>query len=299
MRVIAAPGQGSQKPGFLEPWLALPGARHKLDQWSAEIGIDLVTHGTVSDAETIRDTKVAQPLIVAAGLLSGRAVLAALGDEDIALAGHSVGEFTACALAGVMSDEEALRLVAVRGAAMAEASAVEPTGMAAVLGVELASIEPVLREHGLEPANVNGAGQVVAAGPKVALDWLKENPPEGTRVIPLEVAGAFHTGYMESALARVTEAASTIEPLDPRVRLYSNRDGAAVSSGKDALDRLVAQVTRPVRWDLCMQSFVADRAQEIIELTPAGALVGLAKRAMGGVATRRIDLPEQLDDLST
>lgn len=297
MRVIVAPGQGSQKPGFLSPWLANPSSLETLQRWSQLIDLDLVGHGSTSDADTIRDTQVAQPLIVAAGLLSGRALLARMDTADIAFAGHSVGEYTASALAGVLLDEDALRLVAIRGRAMAKAAALEPTGMAAILGADLDTLSPTLATLGLEPANVNGGGQVVAAGPRSGLEALRADPPEGLRVIMLEVAGAFHTRFMQPALSEVAEAAQLIEPRDPVFPLYSNRDGKRVSSGAAMLESLVAQITSPVRWDLCMESFVNDGASELIELAPSGALVGLAKRAMGGVTTRRLDLPEQLDAL--
>ena len=295
MRVIVAPGQGSQKPGFLTPWLELPGVKDTVEAWSDIAEVDLVTHGTVSDQDTIRDTRVAQPLIVAAGILTGRALQDKLSGETLAYAGHSVGEFAASALAGVFSDAEAMRLVGVRGRAMAEASAKEPTGMAAVLGADYDQIAPELERRGLVPANVNGAGQVVAAGLKTSLAELAANPPEGTRVIPLEVAGAFHTHFMASAVEALREAASAVSVSDPHSVLYTNRDGSTVSSGAQMVDLLVGQVSSPVRWDLCMESFARDGVTELIELAPAGALVGLAKRALKDVATVKLDLPEQLE----
>ena len=298
MRVLASPGQGSQKPGFLEPWLADPAARALLEQWSDIAELDLIAHGTTSDAETIRDTQVAQPLIVAAGLLTGRLALDALGTTDLHLAGHSVGEITAAALAGVLSDADAMRFVAARGRAMAAAAALTPSGMAAVVGAGYDAVEPPLRTLGLTPANVNSDSQVVAAGALDALDALRENPPEGTRVIPLEVAGAFHTDYMAPALDNLRAVADSLAPSDPTIALHTNRDGSVVSSGSDYLELLVGQVVSPVRWDLCMAAFQSAGADEFIELTPAGALVGLAKRAMPGVECRKIDLPEHLDALT-
>ena len=298
MRIIVAPGQGSQKPGFLTPWLALDGVEDTLRRWSEITGIDLVLHGTESDADTIRDTKVAQPLIVAAGLIAGRALQARLGDEEIAYAGHSVGEFTATALAGVLSDDDAMALVATRGRAMAEAAAKVETGMAAVLGLEYDQLAPQLEAKGLVPANVNGGGQIVAAGEKSVLAELKDNPPEGARVIPLDVAGAFHTHFMSSAVEAVKEAASQVSVSDPSAALYTNRDGSKVSSGSRMVEFLIGQVANPVRWDLCMESFATDGVSELIELAPAGALVGLAKRALKDVATTKLDLPEQLDSFS-
>lgn len=295
MRLIAAPGQGSQKPGFLSPWLDMPGAKDTLSRWSELAEVDLIAHGSVSDQDTIRDTKIAQPLIVAAGLLTGRALIDKLGGETVAFAGHSVGEFTASALAGVFTDDDAMRLVGVRGRAMAEAAQKEPTGMAAVLGAEYDTLAPILESMGLVPANVNGGGQIVAAGAKQALTTLQEAPPEGCRVIPLDVAGAFHTHYMSSAVEALEQATSTIEVSDPGAPLYTNRDGSRVTSGQEMVRLLVGQVASPVRWDLCMESFGRDGVTEIIELAPAGALVGLAKRALKDVATTKLDLPDQLD----
>lgn len=294
MRVVVAPGQGSQKPGFLAPWLEDPAVADTLAQWSDAIGLDLITHGTTSDAETIRDTRIAQPLIVAAGLIAGRALQARLAEKPH-YAGHSVGEFTAAALCGILSDVEALQLVAARGEAMAQAAALTPTGMSAVVGADLNTLEAPLRERGLTPANVNSSTQVVAAGELDALGALGENPPEGTRVIALEVAGAFHTDFMQPAQSALEAAAGTLTPADPTAVIYTNRDGSSVSSGAKYLELLVSQMTSPVRWDRCMEAFSTAGATELIELAPSGALVGLAKRSLPGVLTRRLDLPEHLD----
>lgn len=299
MIVIAAPGQGSQKQGFLTPWLDVPGVRDTLAAWSDAIEVDLIAHGTVSDQDTIRDTQIAQPLIVAAGLITGRMVQAALGDEGpVSYAGHSVGEFTAAALSGAMSDEDALGLVAVRGRAMAHAASLEATGMSAVIGGDYDEVANNLTSRGLVPANVNGGGQVVAAGPTTALADLAENPPEGTRVIALDVAGAFHTHFMESAVATLRDAASPITFQTPHSPLYTNRDGSVVSDGVTIRDLLIGQVSSPVRWDLCMEGFSKNGVTRLIELAPAGALVGLAKRALKGVETLKVDLPEHLETLS-
>ena len=298
MRIIVAPGQGSQKPGFLTPWLAVPGVEDTLRRWSDITGIDLILHGTESDADTIRDTKVAQPLIVAAGLITGRALQAKLEGETLAYAGHSVGEFTATALAGVLSDDDAMALVATRGRAMAEAAAQVETGMAAVLGLEYDQLAPQLEAKGLVPANVNGGGQIVAAGEKSALAELKDNPPEGARVIPLDVAGAFHTHFMSSAVEALAAAAENVAVSDPIAALYTNRDGSKVASGAQMVEFLIGQVANPVRWDLCMESFARDGVTDLVELAPAGALVGLAKRALKDVGTTKLDLPEQLDSFS-
>ncbi|MGA1446784.1 MAG: ACP S-malonyltransferase [Pontimonas sp.] len=294
MFVIAAPGQGSQKPGFLEPWLDTPSHRELLHGWSELLGIDLVAHGTTSDQATITDTAIAQPLIVAAGIMTGRALLEALpAGIPLAFAGHSVGEFSAAALSGVLSDEDALSLVALRGRAMAEASAETPTGMSAVLGAEEDTLAPALEEAGLFAANFNGAGQVVVAGEKGALASFQENPPSGVRVIPLQVAGAFHTRYMLSAVSTLSEAASQVAVQEANYPLYTNRDGSRVSS-ENVVPYIVDQVARPVRWDLCMESFDRDGITGMMELAPAGALVGLAKRALKGVPTVALNTPDDL-----
>jgi len=297
MRVIVAPGQGSQKPGFLTPWLQRPGAHDTLSHWSEITGLDLIAHGTTSDADTIRDTKIAQPLIVAAGILTGRALQENLAGEPLRYAGHSVGEFAASALAGVFSDDDAMRLVAARGRAMAEAAAQVATGMSAVLGLDYDVLAPQLESRGLVPANVNGGGQIVAAGELSALAELKDNPPEGARVIPLDVAGAFHTHFMSSAVDALRDVAQTVAANDPVAPLYTNRDGSLVESGVQMVDLLIGQVASPVRWDLCMESFARDGVTSLVELAPAGALVGLAKRALKEVTVAKLDLPEQLDEL--
>jgi [acyl-carrier-protein] S-malonyltransferase len=294
MFVIAAPGQGSQKPGFLEPWLETPSHRELLHGWSDLLGIDLVAHGTTSDQATITDTAIAQPLIVAAGIMTGRVLLDALpAGTPLAFAGHSVGEFTAAALSGVLSDEDALSLVALRGRAMAEASAETPTGMSAVLGAEESALVPALEEAGLFAANFNGAGQVVIAGEKGALASFHENPPAGVRVIPLQVAGAFHTRYMRSAVSTLSDAASQVSVQEANYPLYTNRDGSRVSS-ENVVSYIVDQVARPVRWDYCMESFERDGITGMMELAPAGALVGLAKRALKGVPTVALNTPDDI-----
>lgn len=295
MLAIVCPGQGSQTPGFLSSWLEMDGAADRLAAWSEATGVDLTVHGTTSGEETIKDTAVAQPLIVAAGLLSGHA----LGVQDLPAdewlaAGHSVGEITATALAGVLPDEQALEFVRIRATGMAEAAAATPTGMSAVLGGDPQEVNDRLNELGLVPANANGGGQTVAAGSLDALAALAEEPPAKARVISLKVAGAFHTPFMETAVPALQEFAAGLEPLDPSVTLLSNRDGQAVSSGREALDRLVSQVTQPVRWDLCMETLQASGVTGILELLPGGTLTGLAKRALRGTPTLAV---KSLDDL--
>jgi [acyl-carrier-protein] S-malonyltransferase len=293
--VIVAPGQGSQTPGFLTPWLAEPRFRERLEAISDAAELDLVAHGTVSDADTIRDTAVAQPLIVAAGLLTLSALLADGRRERIGgVAGHSVGELTAAAAAGILSEPDAMTLVRERGTAMADAAALEPTGMSAVIGGDEAALLERLAELGLSPANFNGGGQIVVAGALDALTKLAENPVPGTRVVPLQVAGAFHTGYMQPAVARLEFVAAGLAKHDPTLPIFTNRDGSRVESGEHFVQLLVGQVSSPVRWDLTMDSLAAAGVTSIVELAPAGALVGLAKRGLRGVAAVAVKTPDDL-----
>jgi [acyl-carrier-protein] S-malonyltransferase len=295
MIVVVCPGQGSQTPGFLVPWLENPEFSRELHEISAATGIDLVAHGTTSDAETIRDTAVAQPLIVAAGLLTLNALLAdGRRDKVAGIAGHSVGEITAAAGAGILSSAEAVRFVRERGTAMAAAAALEPTGMSAVLGADETELLARLAELGLEPANFNGAGQIVVAGAVDALAALAETPPNRARVIPLQVAGAFHTRFMRPATPHLAEVAAGLTVADPTLPIWSNRDGGLVARGSDFVDLLVGQVSSPVRWDLCMASFAEAGVTGIIEVSPAGALTGLAKRALKGIPSVAIKTPEDL-----
>lgn len=292
MIIAVFPGQGSQTPGFLTPWLQLEGAAERLAEYSEWAGIDLAAAGTAWDADRIRDTQVAQPLIVAASLLSWNSLTDRRGFAGVA--GHSVGEFAAAAAAGILSEEDALRLVGIRGRAMAEAAAAEQTGMSAIIGGDEDANVARLAELDLTPANYNGGGQLVAAGALPALQALTADPPAGTRVIPLQVAGAFHTGYMAPAVDALRRAAAEIEPADPEATIWSNQDGASVSSGAQYLDLLVEQVASPVRWDLCMATFAADGVSGIVELSPAGTLIGLAKRALRGVPGVAVKAPADL-----
>ena len=297
MLAILAPGQGAQTPGFLTPWLDVPGVAEHLEWLSAVAGLDLVRYGTQGSAEEIKDTAIAQPLLVAAGLVS-LGVLRPEGDVSrIAgvLAGHSVGELTAAAAAGVLSVEQAMVLVRERGRGMAAASAVTPTGMTAVLGGDRDRVLAAIAAHGLTAANDNGPGQIVAAGTMAQLEALAADPPEKARLIPLSVAGAFHTHHMAPAVDALARLATAITPADPAPRLLSNADGAVVASGKDVLTRLVAQVSSPVRWDLCQQSLADLGVSAIIELLPGGTLTGLAKRALRGVPSVALKTPDDLD----
>lgn len=293
MLVLVAPGQGAQTPGFLTPWLELPGAADRVAAWSDAIGLDLAHYGTKADADEIRDTAVAQPLLVAAGLLSA----AALGEvAPGAVAGHSVGEITAAAFAGVLDDTAALTLVRKRGLAMAEAAAITPTGMSALLGGDPETTLPHLEKLGLTPANVNGAGQIVAAGTLEQLAALEADKPEGVRrVVALKVAGAFHTHHMAPAVDKLAEAAQALTPADPKVTYVSNKDGRTVATGDEVVSRLVGQVANPVRWDLCMETFQELGVTALIEVCPGGTLTGIAKRALPGVATLALKTPDDLD----
>ncbi|MFF0202824.1 ACP S-malonyltransferase [Streptomyces sp. NPDC005017] len=293
MFVLVAPGQGAQTPGFLTPWLELPGAADRLAAWSEAIGLDLAHYGTQADADAIRDTAVAQPLLVAAGILSASALGATTPG---AVAGHSVGEITAAAFAGVLDDTAALTLVRKRGLAMAEAAAITETGMSALLGGDPEVSVAHLEKLGLTPANVNGAGQIVAAGTLEQLAALAEDKPEGVRkIVPLKVAGAFHTHHMSPAVDALAKAAEELAPADPKIAYVSNKDGRTVGSGAEVLSRLVGQVANPVRWDLCMETFKELGVTALIEVCPGGTLTGLAKRALPGVATLALKTPDDLD----
>ncbi|MGI8948708.1 MAG: acyltransferase domain-containing protein [Ornithinimicrobium sp.] len=298
MLVIVAPGQGSQTPGFLSPWLELPGFRDRMEWLAAVASMDLVAHGTTSDAETIKDTAVAQPLIVGSGLISLLALFDHPADGFQAVGaggGHSVGEITAASAAGVLSAEQAMVLVRERGKGMAAASAVRDTGMSAVLGGDPDEVTQVLARHGLTAANTNGAGQVVAAGTVEQLQALRDDPPAKARVIPLPVAGAFHTEHMAPAGQTLSRYARAISVHDPRTPLVSNFDGSVVQSGREVLSRLVNQVRNPVRWDLCMQTFADLGVTGLIEIPPAGTLAGLAKRALPGIEILALKTPDDLD----
>ena len=296
MLALVAPGQGAQTPGFLSPWLELPGLSDRLRWWSAVVGIDLIAAGTTWDADRIRDTAIAQPLIVAAGLAAAEVLLDGSDGAVGIAAGHSVGEFTATAAVGGLSAEGALVLVRERGRLMADAAAAaEPSGMSAILGGDPKAVTAHVESFGLTVANHNGAGQLVAAGSIEALRKLEENPPEGARVRPLAVAGAFHTEFMRPAVGSLQELAAGVPIRDPHVRLLSNADGKVVTSGPELLRRLVAQVASPVRWDLCMKTLGQQGVTAVIELPPAGTLVGLVRRALPGVETVALKTPDDLD----
>jgi len=291
MLIVACPGQGSQTPGFLSPWLELPSFAQRIGEMSEAIGLDLALHGTSSDADTIRDTAVAQPLIVAASIASALE----LGDGFEGVAGHSVGEVAAATIAGVFSTTDGMKLVKTRGDAMAAAASLEKTSMAAVLGGDETLVLQRLAELSLEPANFNGATQIVAAGSAASIEQLVAEGIEGARVIPLQVAGAFHTRFMHTAVETLQEFASGIDVHDPAIKLWSNQSGQLVTSGAEYRDLLIGQVANSVRWDLCMKAFIDASATALIEVCPAGTLAGLARRAMPGVELLALKTPDQID----
>ena len=292
MIAIVAPGQGSQTPGMLAPWLELPNARETVSAMSELSGLDLERLGTTAEADEIKDTAVTQPLVVSLALLAFDALTP---PRDVVVAGHSIGEVAAAAMAGVIAKDAAVELAAVRGRAMADACALEQTSMAAVLGGDEAQVLDALAGLGLDPANRNGAGQIVAAGPVAAIEALRDNPPAKARVMPLSVAGAFHTRFMQPAQETVAAQRAKLSGDHPKLTLLSNADGKPVSDGGEFLNRLVTQVTSPVRWDLCMQTMLDMQVDAVVELPPAGALTGLARRGMKGVKTVAVKTPDDLD----
>ncbi|MGH3333606.1 MAG: acyltransferase domain-containing protein [Nocardioidaceae bacterium] len=299
MLVIVAPGQGAQTPGFLEPWLEDPTFADRLHWLSAVSGMDLVHYGTKADADTIRDTAVAQPLLVASGLLAALELFPHPADafgRIGAVAGHSVGELTAAAGARVISAEQAMVLVRERGKAMATAAAATPTSMTAVLGGDRDEVLAKLTQHGLTAANDNGPGQIVAAGTVEQLQALSDDPPAKARLTQLSVAGAFHTSHMSPAVDVLGGFARSVSTHDPRTPIISNRDGQIVHDGREVLKRIVTQVSNPVRWDLCMETMLDLGVTGLLEMPPAGTLSGIARRAMKGVETFALKTPDQLDD---
>ncbi|OBB89009.1 ACP S-malonyltransferase [Mycobacterium colombiense] len=300
MIALLAPGQGSQTEGMLSPWLELAGAADQLALWSKASGLDLVRLGTTASTEEITDTAVTQPLVVAATLLAHQELTkrGLLSDADLVVAGHSVGEIAAYAIAGVIAADDAVALAATRGAEMAKACAIEPTGMSAVLGGDEGEVLARLEQLDLFPANRNASGQIVAAGALTALEKLAEDPPEKARVRALGVAGAFHTRYMASALDGYAAAAAAVQTSEPTAKLLSNRDGKPVASAAEAMEALVAQLTQPVRWDLCTATLRDLEVTAAVEFPPAGTLTGIAKRELRGVTARAVKSPADLDALA-
>jgi len=298
MIAIVCPGQGAQTPGFFSPWLEIPEFKNSIELMQSASNFDLIKHGTESDADTIRDTAVAQPLIVAAGIATVAALLGGKSAAESGIAGvsgHSVGEITAAGIAGIFDAEQAIKFVKVRADAMAAAAAIEKTSMAAIVGGEQAVIEARLAELGLEPANYNGSGQIVAAGSAEGIAKLQAEGPAGARVIPLQVAGAFHTRYMKPAVSTLADYAATVTANDPATRIWSNAGGRLISSGQEFKELLVKQVSSPVRWDMCMTSMIEAGVTAIIEVSPAGTLAGIAKRAMPDVEAVAVKTPDNLE----
>jgi [acyl-carrier-protein] S-malonyltransferase len=294
MLALLAPGQGSQTPGFLAPWLEDAKAAELIGNWSQVIGIDLKRLGTVADADEIRDTANAQPLLVAGGLIGAGQLFGEKLLNVSYVAGHSVGEITACVFAGALDQVSAMKLVATRGAQMAIAAKGSNTGMSAVLGGERDVVIAAINAAGLTAANENGAGQIVAAGSLTALAALAENPPEGSRVRALAVSGAFHTSTMVPAVSHLATLAASLHATDPMIPFISNKDGAVIESGREILDRIVGQIAGPVRWDLCMETMAKCGVTGVIEVPPAGTLVGLVKRAQSEIQTFALKGPEDL-----
>ena len=297
--VIVAPGQGAQTPGFLGPWLEDPTFAERIEWLGTVAGIDLAHYGTEADADTIRRTEIAQPLLVATGLVAALELFPHPADAFArvgAVAGHSVGELTAAAGARAITAEQAMVLVRERGKAMAEAAAVTATGMTAVLGGDRDEVLAAIDKHGLTPANDNGPGQIVAAGTLEQLAALADEPPAKARLTPLSVAGAFHTEHMQPAVARLAQLARAVSTHDPRFPVISNKDGRVVHDGRDVVARIVGQIASPVRWDLCMDTMSDLRVTGILEMPPAGTLTGIAKRNLKGVETFALKSPDQLDD---
>ena len=292
MLAIIAPGQGSQTPGMLNSWIADPSLKELLISWSDAIGLDLVHLGTVADADEIKDTANAQPLIVATSLLGAHA----LGIKNFAVtSGHSVGELAAAALSGAISEADALRIVRARGIEMAKTASARPAGMSAILGGDRKEVLFAITIRKLVAANDNGAGQIVAAGDLKALAELAENPPTGVRVRALAVAGAFHTGYMQPAVEPLRALVSTIATHPVSIQVISNKDGRVIAGAFEVLDRIVDQIANPVRWDLCMETMKSIGITGVIELPPAGTLVGLLKRAASEIETFALKSADDLD----
>jgi [acyl-carrier-protein] S-malonyltransferase len=294
---LTCPGQGAQTPGFLTPWLELQSFKTEIEKYSAILEMDLVHFGTEADADQIKDTRIAQPLIVAASMASHAALISALQDDSMfeGVAGHSVGEIAAAKIAGVLDTEAALKFVKARGEQMAMAASLDASSMAAVVGGEQDTVLSHLSNLGLFAANYNGKGQIVAAGSSSKIQALVSNPPAGTRVVGLAVAGAFHTSFMETAKVALTSLALSISCDNPKLLLWSNSDGAKVDGGDKFLDLLINQVSKPVRWDKTMDAMVSDGVSAVIELLPGGTLTGIAKRAMPGVATLALKSPEDIE----
>ena len=297
MIALTCPGQGSQTPGFLSAWLELPKFQSEIDKYSAVLDMDLTHYGTKADADEIKDTRIAQPLIVAASMASYAVLVDALGERSAfsAVAGHSVGEITAAYICGILDTESSLKFVKARGEQMARAAGLEASSMAAVVGGDQELVLGKLAELGLFAANYNGKGQIVAAGSATKIQELIQSPPAGTRVVGLAVAGAFHTSFMESAKDELTSLVTSLNTSNPDLIIWTNSDGSSIEHGDKFLELLINQVSKPVRWDKTMESMSLAGVTKIIELLPGGTLTGIAKRSMPGVDTLALKNPEDLE----
>ena len=296
MYALLTPGQGSQFPRMLRPWLRDPHAVDLLRSWSRTADVDLVHLGTKAGTEEIARTENAQPLLVAQALLLRD--LLPLTTTRWIMAGHSVGELAAAAFAGALAPEDAVSLARARGMAMAQACSLAPTTMAAVIGGTPESIVSRLHEIGLTAANYNGAGQVVAAGLIENVNRLKQDPPKGTKVHQLSVAGAFHTSYMKPARAEFERAADRIRFHDVTHPLLSNLDGRLVTNGVEIRERLIAQLTVPVRWDLCLTTLGTFSPELVVAAPPGRVMTGLMTRRFPDLRTLCVQTPKDLLALS-
>jgi [acyl-carrier-protein] S-malonyltransferase len=289
---VLCPGQGAQSAGFLTPWLTSYDVRPRLDQLSESAGFDLVAAGTDTSFDVV-DTAVAQPLLVAAGVVTAE-LLGELTPETV-LVGHSVGELTAAAVAGALDPADAVRIAALRGAAMKSACAQADGGMTAVLGGEAADVLAAIEAAGCVAANVNAAGQVVAAGTHDALARFASSAPAGARLRALNVAGPFHTQWMAPAAADLAGAMAAVGARAQHRGVVSNLDGVLVSSGDQLKQRVVTQLTAPVRFDLCLQTLRSHGVTAVVELAPAGVLAGIARRELPGVEVVAVRAPQDVE----
>jgi [acyl-carrier-protein] S-malonyltransferase len=289
------PGQGSQTSGMYSPWITDQTNNEIVKKYSDLIDLDLFHYGTVASQPEITATNIAQPLLTALAFMSFNR-LNIKSNENIIYSGHSVGEFSAACLAGFYSDETAMKLVSVRGKAMAEAAASNSaTGMSAVLGGDKAEIIKHIEQFDLVPANVNSSGQIVASGLLTNLEKLSANPPASTKVRKLDVAGAFHSQFMKSAESELEDEFAQVELTKPTCSFISNKDGQTITESTQLKSRLISQITSPVRWDLCQAKMVELGVTGMLELAPAGVLTGIAKREMPGVELFAIKSPEDID----
>lgn len=288
------PGQGSQTSGMYSSWITDAANKELIANYSELIDLDLLNYGTSASQAEITATNIAQPLLTALTFMSFGKLEVNL-NTNIIYSGHSVGEFSAASLAGFYSDETAMKLVNVRGKAMAEAAASNnATGMSAVLGGDKAEVIKHIEQFDLVPANVNSNGQIVASGLLTNLEKLSENPPASTKVRKLEVAGAFHSQFMKTAESELEKEFAQLEVNKSSSIFISNKDGQIVKDSSELKSRLITQITSPVRWDLCQAKMIELGVTGMLELAPAGVLTGIAKREMPGVELFAIKSPEDI-----